>query len=375
MEFFTFQFNDPAQCLEANLPYNVKTDAAAFKFCRIALPYSTILSGKKAVVAGINYIQCSFHSELICKSGWKQLWGRCYLLISKQEVTLKEGKEICGKMKANLVDIHRLDLIQRLDDSFGPQSSVWVRTSQKNLPIRKSFGNATIIAYGASVLYTVKYGSLIGVDEKTDRAQVICEYDPPENVAYHLARLKQFRVLGIVGKAINQRLIIKTHGRYGLRQSFDSEKNPYDKPYEHAVCKAIMKVFSRDGVRGAYSWFDFNNLRTEIVEELVDDLSIAYSAAHKSENDGLCFYRLDDKGNITSCTDLLKTDVSDSYVLMERAFALVPYNFHKDGLKTVNATQLVSFPNGLRSSMFCQSGFTCKQNFVNDEMNLRNVQN
>ncbi|CAO4362212.1 unnamed protein product [Caenorhabditis nigoni] len=245
-----FDALDGDKC-DFQLPMETDSPESALRYCEDQVPYH-ILKAKPG-----SPTVCSAEATLICKSGWVQLFGRCYKLEKKHMMTHGEAVDYCAKLKSevngadvHIAFMHRETLPFRINDYFTRVSSVWMDASESitnDLIYNKENGNLLLALDGYK--YNLPNIALARVDP-SEKAMALCEYTPSMNRAESNYLLKKY------GK-IYYPTISTSEGSF-VRTASSLHRNRIDSLAEANYCTKMMAPFIPNGLaRSAFPTDDF----------------------------------------------------------------------------------------------------------------------
>ncbi|CAB3407118.1 unnamed protein product [Caenorhabditis bovis] len=330
-------------CLSANLQRSVADDRTALKFCKRFLPYNV----NEAKKINDYTISCSADVGKLCENGWVQLRNLCYSFNNKS-MSYDDAIQHCHSMKSTIVRIEFANLIRKLDETFGPLTSIWVNTSIPNLKYEVDEGDLTQIAYSDSVIYAIEYPSIIRVD-RAKFGQTICEYTPNLTVPYLEDRAKKFKNFYFPGTVDDQQLILRTVGKHGKRNLKSGEEDLY---YEENICRGLMKAFVEPASSGTFSSF-YNHKVTAVINNS-SQLVVAHTPLRENGKN-VCHPYISSEDQKMHCENVNYKIIQfdDIELSTKRSFALfVSINTTNPNVKSAVVVSGV----GHRGPMMCQTG-------------------
>ncbi|PIC35763.1 hypothetical protein B9Z55_015016 [Caenorhabditis nigoni] len=183
--------------------------------------------------------KCDAEATLICKSGWTQMFGRCYKL-EKRMMTRGDADKHCESQKATIAFLHREALPFRINDYFTRVSSIWMDASEAiTNELIHNVENGHLLLALDGFKYNLPNIALARV-KLSEKAMVLCEYTPPMNQAESNYLLKRFGEIYYPTVFTSYSAFVRTSSSLSRLGNDESAHNKY--------CAKVMKPFIPNGM-------------------------------------------------------------------------------------------------------------------------------
>ncbi|CAO4374930.1 unnamed protein product [Caenorhabditis nigoni] len=220
---------------KCSLEFPQATDSkeSAKRYCEENFPFhiNEAIPGKST--------KCDAEATLICKSGWVQMFGRCYK-IEKRMMTRGDADKHCESQNATIAFLHREALPFRINDYFTRVSSIWMDASEaitNELIHNVEDGHLLLALDGFK--YNLPNIALARV-KLSERAMVLCEFTPPMNQAESNYLLKRFGEIYYPTVFTSYSAFVRTSSSLSRLGNDESAHNKY--------CAKVMKPFIPNGM-------------------------------------------------------------------------------------------------------------------------------
>ncbi|CAI2298117.1 unnamed protein product [Caenorhabditis sp. 36 PRJEB53466] len=230
------------------MKFQVATKSAndANEFCGLYAPWRLLKAthGKETV--------CSVEATMMCKPGWVQMFGYCYMMPEKKKhFTKEEATKRCAEEQAEIAGMRRRYIAGVWKRYFKGISQIWVRASAAwDQYIQLDAGDALALAFtGKHYNFSVAANSLITIDPNI-KLQVLCEYKPPLTIAeiYYVAN--RYSQIYHPAVQLENGVLIRTASHYARGVSHDDTCEHVATPFME---KQIESFIPHDNVLAALS--------------------------------------------------------------------------------------------------------------------------
>ncbi|CAA84652.2 C-type lectin domain-containing protein [Caenorhabditis elegans] len=209
---------------------------SAQRYCEETVPYH--INNPKASEYKTT---CEAEATLICKSGWVQMFGRCYK-ITKTMMTRDKAEEHCKNQQdqtSTIAFMHREALPFRWNDYFTRVSRIWMDASEvvTNDLIHDVEGGNVLLAFDG-YKYNLPNVAIARVS-KNETAMVLCEYTPSMTKAESNYLLRRYG-------EIYYPPLVTSESAY-MRTTSSRIRNEEDPLADHNYCTELMKPVFRGG--------------------------------------------------------------------------------------------------------------------------------
>ncbi|CAA84654.1 C-type lectin domain-containing protein [Caenorhabditis elegans] len=260
-----------------NFPKASNNQESAQQYCEDNVPYHI-----NNAEASEYKTTCEAEATLICKSGWVQMFGRCYK-ITKTMMTRDKAEEHCKNQQdhtSTIAFMHREALPFRWNDYFTRVSRIWMDASKvitNDLIYDIEDGNVLLAFDGYK--YNLPNVAIARVP-KDETAMVLCEYTPPMTKSESNYLLRRYGEIYYPPLVTSESVYMST--------TSSRIRDETDQFADNKYCTNVMRpIFRGLAARSAFPTKEFVD-KLEKEAAIIRSATVSQSANQKGREESEC---------------------------------------------------------------------------------------